>query len=298
MISIKGYEQGIPTIVINAPWCGDNFNAFVQSIEQPVIVVFDEFEKVYNSEEQEQMLTLLDGVYSGRKLFILTCNDKWRIDSHMRNRPGRIFYYFDFKGLEEGFIREYCNDNLINKKHIDTIVNISGVFGAFNFDMLKALVEDMNRYDETPQESLRVLNVRAEFDSGSNYEVKIYRGEEEANRISPAVWNGTPLANGDLEFGFHIVDPSDNGRRVRKSNAISGAIASAATPLDKVFEQEIEIDDEPIQQEKEYGWMEVELKPADLVKLDTKSGRFIFEKGGVTVILNRIRERSFNFDAF
>ena len=120
-------------------------------------------------------------------------------------------------------------------------------------------------------------------------------------------WNGTPLANGDLEFGFHIVDPSDNDRRrVRKSNAISGAVASAATALDQVFSeageavktQEIEIDDEPIQQEKEYGWMEVELTASDLVKMDSKSGRFIFEKNGLTVILNRMQTRTFNFDAF
>ena len=66
MLSIKGYEADIPTIVINQPWCGEAFNAFIQSIEQPVIVVFDEFEKVYDEAEQEAMLTLLDGVYPSK----------------------------------------------------------------------------------------------------------------------------------------------------------------------------------------------------------------------------------------
>jgi hypothetical protein len=79
-------KQGVPTIVINAPWCGDKFNTLIQSIQQPCIVMFDEFEKVYSSEEQEAMLTLLDGIYSSKKLFLLTSNDKWRVDSHMRNR--------------------------------------------------------------------------------------------------------------------------------------------------------------------------------------------------------------------
>jgi hypothetical protein len=50
--------------------------------------------------------------------------------------------------------------------------------------------------------------------------------------------------------------------------------------------------------EQEYGWLEIELNAGDLVKMDSKSGRFIFEKDGVTVILNRIREKSFSFDAF
>jgi DNA replication protein DnaC len=30
MLSIKGYDQGVPTIVINQPWCGEAFNAFIQ----------------------------------------------------------------------------------------------------------------------------------------------------------------------------------------------------------------------------------------------------------------------------
>jgi len=62
-LSIMGYDMGIPTIVINSAWTGDSFNKLIQDIEQPLIVMFDEFEKVYNREEQEKMLTLLDGVY-------------------------------------------------------------------------------------------------------------------------------------------------------------------------------------------------------------------------------------------
>jgi hypothetical protein len=40
-------EMGVSTIVINEPWSGERFNAFIQSILQPYIVLFDEFEKVY-----------------------------------------------------------------------------------------------------------------------------------------------------------------------------------------------------------------------------------------------------------
>ena len=61
-LSIKCAEQDIPTIVINAPWHGDRFNQLMQTIEQPCVVLFDEFEKVYDKEEQESILTLLDGV--------------------------------------------------------------------------------------------------------------------------------------------------------------------------------------------------------------------------------------------
>jgi hypothetical protein len=40
--------------------------------------------------------------------------------------------------------------------------------------MLKALVEEMNRYGETPQEAMRILNVKAEFDAGAAYRVEIF----------------------------------------------------------------------------------------------------------------------------
>ena len=52
-LSIEGRKQGIPTIVVNQAFHGDGFNALMQQIEQESIVVFDEFEKVYDAEDQE-----------------------------------------------------------------------------------------------------------------------------------------------------------------------------------------------------------------------------------------------------
>ena len=134
-LSVEGASRGIVTVLINQPFCGDDFNKLIQQIEQPAIILFDEFEKVYDSDDQQHILTLLDGVFPCKKLFVLTCNDKWRVDQHMRNRPGRIFYMIDFKGIEPEFIREYCADNLQNQKHVERLIQISGMFDTFNFDM-------------------------------------------------------------------------------------------------------------------------------------------------------------------
>lgn len=196
----------IPTIVINQAWRGDAFNSLIQDIDQPAIVLFDEFEKVYEQNEQEEMLTLLDGVYPSQKLFVLTCNDKWRVDRHMRNRPGRIFYMIDFNGLDVDFIAEYCEDNLKNKQHIDTICKISQMFDQFNFDMLKALIEEMNRYGETPQEALEMLNAKPEFDSGSEYTVEIKRGNKIVSNDER--WKGNPLGPEGVYMDYDP-DPED-----------------------------------------------------------------------------------------
>lgn len=202
-------EQDIPTIVINAPWCGDKFNNFIQSIEQPCAILFDEFEKTYDRDEQESILTLLDGVFPTKKLFLLTCNDKWRVDSHMRNRPGRIFYMLDFKGLDADFIREYCRDKLANQQYIESIVNVGSLFAEFNFDMLKALIEEMNRYNESPQDALSMLNAKPEFDSGTEYEIKIVHNGKEIVQTRRDKFEGNPLQPKGVEVNFDP-DPEDD----------------------------------------------------------------------------------------
>ena len=272
-------KQGVPTIVINAAWHGDKFNTLIQSIQQPCIVMFDEFEKVYNSEEQEALLTLLDGIYSTKKLFLLTSNDKWRVDSHMRNRPGRIFYMVNFTGLDEVFIREYCYDNLAKAelKTIDTIVNIASVFAAFNFDMLKALVEEMNRYGETPQDAMRLLNVKAELDGGTTYRVEIYKGERKADRVSPSTWNGAPLSSKEICISWRFLSKK-KAEPVSETASVAGILGSNNDDDD--------------------GWGDADFTNDDLVKFNNKTGQFIFEKDGVTMILVKETPNYFNFDAF
>ena len=207
-------KHGVPTIAIGQPWVGDDFNKFLQLIVQPCMVLFDEFEKIYSGDDQEKTLTLLDGVFNSNKLFVFTVNDSYRVNSHMRNRPGRIYYSLQFSGLEANFIREYCEDRLQAKQHIQKIVDISSIFGQFNFDMLKALVEEMNRYGETPQEAIRMLNAKPENDGGSVYDVEMsVNGKklELGKSAYPENYCGNPLVN-EIEVNVvsHVDEDGDD----------------------------------------------------------------------------------------
>lgn len=174
ILSIMAAASGVPTIVVNAPFCGEGFNTFIQSIHQPCVVIFDEFEKVYDEKEQNLALTLLDGVYASKKLFVITVNDSYKVSTNMKNRPGRLFYNIEYEGLSLDFIREYCNDVLVDKTHIDRLCSISAMFFRFNFDMLKAIVEEMNRYDESPQEAIKLLNAKPANEQMSHtYDISI-----------------------------------------------------------------------------------------------------------------------------
>jgi hypothetical protein len=266
MLSSMAREQDIPTIVINAPWCGDEFNAFLQMIEQPTVILFDEFEKVYDSDDQEKMLTLLDGVYPSKKLFVITCNDKWRVNQHMRNRPGRIFYMLDYKGLDQDFIVEYCEDNLKNKGHIQNVAKIAMMFDQFNFDMLKALVEEMNRYDETPQEAMKMLNAKPEFAGETKYKVILQpKGLDIAEEnVELNEWVGNPLSNRiNVDYKDFLGTKDDDG-------------------------------------DEEWNWESCRFEQSDLKQIDSANGKFIFiNEFGDRITLSRVKEKTFHYyDAF
>lgn len=196
-------EEQVPTIVINEPWAGEAFNMFIQAIKQPCVVIFDEFEKVYDEEHQEAVLTLLDGTYPTNKLYIFTANNKYRLNNHMRNRPGRIFYALDFKGLTPAFIRMYCDKNLEDKTMTESVLRVATMFSDFNFDMLKALIEEMNRYKETPQEAVKILNIKPEFDNPSTYDIAVTIPNGTVKRLYREKWKGNPLTTEEIEVSYY-----------------------------------------------------------------------------------------------
>jgi SpoVK/Ycf46/Vps4 family AAA+-type ATPase len=268
----------IPTIIINQPWTGDAFNKFLQDIEQPCIVMFDEFEKVYDNEHQEAALTLLDGVFPSKKLFIITCNDKWRVNEHMRNRPGRIYYMLDFKGLDAQFIREYCEDNLKAKEHIERITNIAVMFDSFNFDMLKALVEEMNRYDETPAEALKMLNAKPEYASRDTFDIKVsVLGVEPKNWDKK--WRGNPLTD-KFSVDYWMKSDGDDSPRL-------------------VAADEDDLDVPSLESDDDGDWHSVHFTPNDIKRVDNTTGEFIYANNeGVVVSLKREKVQSYNWLAF
>ena len=161
LISVEARKRGMPTLYAMADYCcGPTFNQFIQSIDTQCVIVFDEFEKVFDENHQPHLLSLFDGVYNTKKLFVLTANDKYRVDSHLFNRPGRMYYYYEYAGLDEAFIRDYCEDNLVDKTKTNDFVNVSTLYDRFNFDTLAALVSEVNRFGEHPRAAMDHVNAR------------------------------------------------------------------------------------------------------------------------------------------
>lgn len=274
-ISVQGaVSRGLPTIVVNQPLSGEDFFRLIQGVEQPAIVFFDEFEKVYDKEEQLKLLTLLDGVYPSKKLFVLTCNDEWQLNDFMKNRPGRIFYKLDYKGLDETFVREYCQDELKNKDHTEKVVQVAGIFGSFNFDMLKALVEEMNRYGESPQDALKMLNIKASYEEDAKYDVSFFKGNTalDSRFVRASEYDGNPLTMENWAVSFYNLDKLK---------------AKSFKPTeDQIMEAEILSEPENVK------W--VHWNKNHLTKLDVKTKTYEFEAEGFRAVFAR-KKQEFGF---
>jgi hypothetical protein len=184
----------------------------------------------------------------------------------MRNRPGRIFYSLDFKGLEQDFIIEYCEDNLANKTYIQGVCRVAAMFDQFNFDMLKALVEEMNRYNESPSESMKMLNAKPEFGGDSKYKVTLQVNglDVDVDHIEQEQWQGNPLTNRvSIDYKSYTGKNDEEG-------------------------------------DPDWNWETARFDQGDLKQIDPQAGKFVFinEEGG-RVTLNRVKEKSFHYyDAF
>lgn len=178
LISNKAIDQGMPVLVINTALSGDGFNLFIQSIAQPCVVLFDEFEKVYDKDAQLELLTLFDGIFTTKKLILLTSNDYFSINNHFQNRPGRIYYNLEFKGLDTDFILEYGKDNLKNQEHLANLGIVASMINPISFDILQSIIEESNRYNESPVTTLDILNVKASsYSKTFVVELKLFNAE-------------------------------------------------------------------------------------------------------------------------
>jgi len=190
-ISEYGLNNNLPTIVIAEPFSGTEFNLMLQQME-PAIILIDEVEKIYSEKEtQDNLLTLLDGVFPSKKLFLLTCNEPYNLPDYFFNRPGRIWYHIEYRCLPSQFVEEYAQDNLNDKSKISQLVNFAELCRNINFDMMKAIVEEMNRYNESVSDSLKYLNINLEREL-KQYNVVMLEHKDGKINIS------SPLVNFDL----------------------------------------------------------------------------------------------------
>jgi hypothetical protein len=163
----------LPVLIVSEGYGGTEFNQFLSSINQECVILLDEFEKVFREpEHQQSLLSILDGVFPTKFLFLLTINEVSRMDTYFMNRPGRIHYAKHYKGLEDGIITMVCEDMLEDKSKIPEIVKVCNFLGDVSMDIVTSVIKECNLYkDETPRQLVDSMNLQPE---DASFKVDVY----------------------------------------------------------------------------------------------------------------------------
>ena len=190
----KAVSLGKPVIIVDI--CVPGVARFIESIEQECIVLFDEFDKTFRSnrdqDEQAKLLSLFDGTAGGKKLYVVTCNELYMLNDYIVNRPGRFHYHFRFDYPEPEEIREYLSDKLAAEYYdeIEKVVAFSNKINL-NYDCLRAIAFEINQgvdFSEAAQE-LNILNINPEE---YDIELRLDNGETfRKNRYSTNLFNSS-----------------------------------------------------------------------------------------------------------
>ncbi len=229
-------KSNLPVILITEPFTGDGFKSFLSNISQEAVIFIDEFEKVYFNEElQNSFLSILDGIFEGKKMFIFTSNEKNKINHYMINRPGRVHYLKEYDALDSSIINDVINDNLKNKANTEGLLEVLNILSNVTMDMLISLIKEMNLYDEQARESIRFLNLRPERTS---YDFNIYQNNI---RIGGSYIDFHPLTLQNLSLETYAYDLSVySGKGASNHDEIMATLEKAGRknshPLEAVSE--------------------------------------------------------------
>ena len=170
MMCMKGISLGYPVILVNRAYEG--ISDFIGNMDQELIVLFDEFDKTYtemkesiytskntDTSKQTSLLGLFDGIYPGKKLFIITCNDLFNLNDYLLNRTGRFHYHFRFDYPSDDDIRSYMKDKIDPEYYgeIEEVIQFSKRVDL-NYDSLRSIAFELNM-GESFKEAIQDLNI-------------------------------------------------------------------------------------------------------------------------------------------
>lgn len=147
----------IPVLIINKEYQG--LETFINSIPHEVVVMIDEYEKIFG-DRSNKLLTLMDGILDNgaKRVFLLTCNELY-INSNLQNRPGRIRYKKEYSDMSGEAIRAIVDDLLEHKEFRDEIIEYISFLEIITIDIIKAIISEVNIHNESLEVLGPLMNV-------------------------------------------------------------------------------------------------------------------------------------------
>ena len=185
LLSEEAIKKNMPVVIVSKPYGG--VADFIESIDQEVLVIFDEFEKMFpidsdRVESQNDLLGLFDGLSQKKRLYAITVNHLHKLSEFMVNRTGRFHYHIRFGYPESHEIEEYLKDKIEAKYHSE--INKVIMFASrvkLNYDSLRAVAFEINQ-GYTFSQAIGDLNILTT--EGQKYDVTVNFSNGESSTLT------------------------------------------------------------------------------------------------------------------
>ena len=194
----------------------------VNEIKQNCVFLFDEFEKKFKPEEQQFLLSIVDGVHNTehKKIFLFTCNDL-NVDENFLGRLSRVAYILNFDYINDSEeIRKYLKQKLeeLDDEQITFIVDFVMSKQNRTIDTLSYIVREVKNqgFEQFKSVGSKIMNLEDVLAECYVLEVDFYNNKrlnsDSVNKISMM----SPKEFSKLcDMKYDIKDISENIRMLK-----------------------------------------------------------------------------------
>lgn len=210
-------ELGLPTVLVQHATPG--LASFLDDLGE-VTIVFDEFEKVFDNDNedgaQSQFLPLFDGLSLTKRLYVISVNHLSRVNEFLLNRPGRLHYHMRFAYPDPATVAAYLRDQVpgIVDDEVNAVVDFSRKYDL-NFDHLRAISFELCR-KEAFADVIGDLNIKRTERNGASVTIRLFW----ENGDSIDFFGDVDLFDHDSVQGVSDYR-TDSGLRFRMCDAVS-----------------------------------------------------------------------------
>lgn len=176
MVSTNMARQGIPTVIVDGNSIGkvSSLSRYLDTLPSNIMIMFDEYEKVFDKDMQSDMLGLFDGMSNSKRLYVITANDTYKLSNYIKGRPGRFLFDIQFNFLSEQEVEEYVTYFIpdITKNELGFARNLATIY-SINYDILNALVR-MHKIGYKFADSIESLNLGLSDDYETSRSQKMF----------------------------------------------------------------------------------------------------------------------------
>lgn len=142
MLSTWAHDNDVPVVIIDEASGVRGIANYVDQLPENILVMFDEFEKNFDKDDQQQFLGLFDGMSNKKRMYVITVNNIYDLSEFMRERPGRLLFHIRFDYPDEKEVEEYLSYYVkdISEENI-SIAKALASMSKVNYDILNAMVK-------------------------------------------------------------------------------------------------------------------------------------------------------------